>query len=64
MYVIDIYTKTVISTIDNNQIMLKSIFKDQSKRDQNQPYYEGLKELIEKESNFGQEEFINKLKSK
>jgi len=44
--------------------MLKSIFKDQSKRDLNQPYYEGLKELIEKESNFGQEEFINKLKSK
>ena len=46
MYVIDVCSKTVISTSDNNQLMLKSIFKDQSKRKENEPYYEGLKEFI------------------
>jgi hypothetical protein len=58
LYIIDTYTKTVINTIDGNQTMLKSIFRDQNKRDQHHPYYEGLKELVEKERSLGQQEFI------
>ena len=60
MYVIDTCNNTLLRTIDNNQILPKSIFKDQKRRDEHQAYYEGLKELIEKESHHGRQEFIHR----